>query len=58
VYSVSGDQVKENGEWSGKHRGVVTSLDFSADGKFLTSADANRDIFVWDLATKQYEWIR
>jgi len=58
IYSVSGDKLTENGNWTG-HRGNPTSLQYSPDGKYLASCDANRDVFVWDVSAKKLvcnEW--
>jgi len=51
LYSVNGTNLAESGELTG-HRGALSSLTYSPDGKYLGSADWNRDIFVWDLASK------
>jgi len=54
VHSLSGDKLTETGApLSGDHRGDLTSIQFSPDGKFVASSDANRDIFVWDWASKK-----
>jgi WD40 repeat protein len=47
---LSGNNLTEGQVLSG-HRGALSSLTYSPDGKFLGSADLNRDIFVWDLAS-------
>lgn len=36
-----------------RHRGAIACLAYSSDGKYLASACRNRDIFVWDAATKE-----
>ncbi len=49
LYSVeAGDALKPSKELSGKHRQHVTALAYSPDGTMLASADAGREIFVWD----------
>lgn len=50
VYSLSGDALKEVAKLEG-HRGALTAAAYSPDGKWLATADTNRDIFVWDTAT-------
>jgi len=50
LYSLSGNNLSETTTLSG-HRGALSSLTYSPDGKFLASADWNRDIFVWDLSS-------
>jgi len=52
LYSLSGDKLTDSDVLS-QHRGVVTAVQYSPDGKFLGSCDANRDVFVWDLSTKK-----
>jgi len=51
IYSLNGDNLSEVKKLEG-HRGSVTAATYSPDGKFLATADANRDIFVWDVAAK------
>ncbi len=51
LYNLSGDRVSDGPVLDG-HRGPLTTVTFSPDGKWLASADHNRDIFVWDLANK------
>lgn len=52
LYSLSGTQLSETGTLEG-HRGPLASLVYSPDGRFLASADSNRDIIVWDPKTKE-----
>jgi len=52
LYSLSGDKLNEVADLTG-HRGALGSISYCPDGKHLASADHNRDIFVWDLNTKQ-----
>jgi len=51
LYSLSGDKLTEGPVLQG-HRGPLTTLEYSPNGH-LASADANRDIFVWDVAKKE-----
>jgi WD40 repeat protein len=51
LYTLSGNNLTEGKVLNG-HRGALSSLTYSPDGKFLASADLNRDIFVWDLASQ------
>lgn len=51
-YSLSGDKLTEGAVLSG-HRGPLSSLSYSPDGHYLASADTNRDIFVWELASNK-----
>lgn len=50
LYTLSGNNLSEGPVLSG-HRGALSVLTYSPDGKHLASADQNRDIFVWDLAS-------
>lgn len=50
ILHISGDELKESAVLGG-HRGFLTALAYSPDGKWLASADQNRDIFVWDKAS-------
>jgi len=52
LYQLSGNNLTESSVLTG-HRGALSSVSYSPDGKHLASADWNRDIFVWDLATKE-----
>jgi len=47
LYQVNGTNLTEGTVLSG-HRGPISALTFSPDGKYLGSADNNRDIFVFD----------
>lgn len=51
IYTLQGHALNDVAVLSG-HRGFLTSLAYSPDGKYLASADQNRDIFVWDKATR------
>jgi WD40 repeat protein len=50
VFELSGDALKKVKSVAG-HRGVVNSLDFSADGQHLAAGDQNREVIVWDTKT-------
>jgi len=52
LYNISGDRLSDGPVLEG-HRGPLSAVTFSPDGKYLGSADQNRDIFIWDLASKQ-----
>jgi len=52
LYQLNGTTLTEGPVLSG-HRGPLSALAFSPDGKFLGSADNNRDIFVWDYHSQQ-----
>jgi len=59
LYAVSGNNLTEDGVLKG-HRGILTRLDYSPDGKWLTSADRNRDVMVFDVQKKelkQKDWV-
>eukprot|EP01111_Echinosteliopsis_oligospora_P015948 TRINITY_DN647_c0_g1_i1.p1 TRINITY_DN647_c0_g1~~TRINITY_DN647_c0_g1_i1.p1 ORF type:complete len:595 (-),score=176.23 TRINITY_DN647_c0_g1_i1:49-1833(-) len=51
VYSLAGNALKETKVLT-DHRGTPTAVTYSPDGKWIATADTNRDIFVWDSATK------
>lgn len=46
VYDTAGDELNEIRVIEG-HRGEVTSVAFSPDGKFLASGDSAREVMVW-----------
>jgi len=46
LYSFDGSKLNESGKLEG-HRGAITSLEYSPDGKFLASTDTNREVKVW-----------
>lgn len=46
VYNTAGDELNEIRVIEG-HRGEVTSVAFSPDGKFLASGDSAREVMVW-----------
>eukprot|EP01112_Ceratiomyxa_fruticulosa_P019823 TRINITY_DN657_c0_g1_i1.p1 TRINITY_DN657_c0_g1~~TRINITY_DN657_c0_g1_i1.p1 ORF type:complete len:605 (-),score=128.08 TRINITY_DN657_c0_g1_i1:125-1939(-) len=50
IFSLDGNVLKQTHVLE-KHRGVITSLEFSPDGQWLASSDTNREILVWDNAT-------
>jgi len=52
LYKLNGNNLTETNDLTG-HRGALSSVSYSPDGKFLASADWNRDIFVWDLGSNQ-----
>nr|P90587.1 RecName: Full=66 kDa stress protein; AltName: Full=p66 [Physarum polycephalum]AAC26321.1 66-kDa stress protein p66 [Physarum polycephalum] len=52
IYSLSGTTLSEQAVLSG-HRGFLTAIAYSPDGKHFASADQNRDIFVWDKASRK-----
>jgi len=59
LYSIAGGNITEQGVLKA-HRGPITRVDFSPDGKYLASADRNREVIVWDVATKevkQNQWV-
>jgi len=47
IFELSGDSLKKVKSVSG-HRGIVNSLEFSADGNLLAAGDQNREVIVWD----------
>jgi WD40 repeat protein len=47
IYTFAGDKLQTKTELSG-HRGALTRVQYSADGRYLASADANREVIVWD----------
>jgi WD40 repeat protein len=49
VYTLQGDKLAEVTTLAG-HRGALTVITYAPDGKHFATADANRDIFVWDTA--------
>jgi len=51
VYTLSGDTLSEVTTLAG-HRGSLTVAEYSPDGKYLATADTNRDIFVWDATAR------
>jgi len=51
LYTLSGTTLTQSKKLEG-HRGPISALAYSRDGKHLASADTNREIIVWDTATK------
>lgn len=51
VFSLSGNSLTQKSKIEG-HRGPLTSIEYSHNGALIASADKNREIFVWDAATK------
>jgi len=59
IVHISGDSLKEVKQIEG-HRGALTSIAYSPDGKHLASADSNREIKVWETAShtlKVRDWV-
>jgi WD40 repeat protein len=56
LYSLNGDKLVDGPVLEG-HRGALTTLSYSPDGKYLGSGDVQRDIFVWDLASKSVSFL-
>ena len=52
VYAVEGDALREVAQLE-KHRGPITCVRYSAHGMMIASTDSNREVVVWDRATKQ-----
>ena len=50
LYTLNGNNLSDGPVLTG-HRGALSVVTFSPDGKYLGSSDLNRDIFVWDLAS-------
>ncbi|CAN0179247.1 unnamed protein product [Laminaria digitata] len=46
IYEIAGDELKETMVVEG-HRGEVTSVAYSPDGKYLAAGDAAREVMVW-----------
>jgi WD40 repeat protein len=51
LYSLSGTTLTQTKKLEG-HRGPISAAAYSKDGKYLATADTNREIIVWDTATK------
>jgi WD40 repeat protein len=52
IYSLSGNNLTQTKKIEA-HRGALTSVAYSPDGKLIASADTNREIYVFDAASKQ-----
>jgi WD40 repeat protein len=46
LYQLSGDKLTQIKIFE-KHRGAITSVEYSPDGKYLGVTDANREVIVW-----------
>jgi WD40 repeat protein len=58
LFQLSGNNLKETSALE-RHRSALAGVAYSPNGKLLVSADNNRDIVVWDRATKKIvidEW--
>lgn len=51
IYSLAGDKVTETATIE-DHRGVLSAAEYSGDGKYLAACDRNREIIVYDKATR------
>lgn len=51
LFNLSGDKLTETDVLK-EHRGAVSCVTYSPDGKYLASADWNRSVVVWDVASK------
>jgi WD40 repeat protein len=51
IYSLNGTTLAETHKLEG-HRGPLSAMAYSKNGKYLASADTNREIIIWDVATK------
>lgn len=47
IYTLSGDKLTAKTEYS-NHRGAITRLQYSPNGKFLASCDTNREVLVFE----------
>jgi len=59
LFAIKGNEIAEDAVLKA-HRGPITRLDFSPCGKFLASSDRNREVIVWDLASRQVkikDWV-
>lgn len=59
LFTITNNNFVEAGQLV-SHRGPITRLDYSPDGKWLAAADRNREVLLWDLHTKQVaikEWV-
>ena len=52
IYSINGDTVTEEAVLE-KHRGAITSINYSPDVSMFASADVNREAVVWDRSSKE-----
>lgn len=47
IFTLTGDKLQAKTEISG-HRGALTRVQYSPDGRYLASSDANREVIVWE----------
>lgn len=50
IYSLSGDKLTETASLKG-HRGPLSSIAYSPDGKYLATGDHNRELLIWDASS-------
>jgi len=59
LFAIKGNDIAEDAVLKA-HRGPITRLDFSPCGKYLASSDRNREVIVWDVASRQVkikDWV-
>jgi len=55
VYSLGGSTLTEKKKLKDEHRGPITCIAFSPDGKRFASCDKNREILVWSTSSHEAE---
>jgi len=53
LYTLSGNTLTQTSKLEEAHRGPLTAVAFSNDGKHFATADTNREIVCWDAQTKK-----